>query len=70
MSNEQYEILHIDETYSVPRALILVLHNGRPSSVYQVDCFGYELPPYDGRLVEATQPSNTEGDKNDQSTTT
>lgn len=45
MSNEQYEILHIDETYSVPRALILVLHNGRPSSVYQVDCFGYELPP-------------------------
>ena len=43
MNNETYELLSIDETYDVPRALILVLQNGRPSCLYQIDCYGYEF---------------------------
>lgn len=46
MSNETYELLHIDENYDIPRALILVLQNGRPSCLYQIDCYGYELSPF------------------------
>ena len=52
MTNEEYHLLSIDETYSIPRALILVIHNGKPSSSYQIDVYGYELPPFGQEVSE------------------
>ncbi len=52
MNDTTYELLHIDESYGIPRALILVLHNDKPSCLYQIDCYGYELPPFDERSVQ------------------
>lgn len=46
MSNEEYQLLSIDEARSTPRAMILVLANGKPSAIYEVDIYGYEAPDY------------------------
>lgn len=32
MSNEEYQLLAIDETYEIPRALILVTQHGKPTA--------------------------------------
>ena len=53
MSNEEYQLLSVDEARDIPRAMILVLTNGRPSAVYEVDIYGFELPINDHIITEA-----------------
>lgn len=55
MTHEEYELLSIDATYDIPRALILVIQNGKPSVLYQLDVYGYELPPF-GKEVDEIKP--------------
>jgi hypothetical protein len=52
MSNEEYQLLAIDGTYDIPRALMLVTRNGKPSSLYQVDVYGYVLSPFSNDVSE------------------
>lgn len=45
MSNEEYQILEImTGRTSIPRALVLVITNGKPTAIYELDVYGYECP--------------------------
>lgn len=54
MESIEYQILEIEQgrTY-VPRALVLQIKNNKPVAIYQLDVYGFEMPP---EIDEATTP--------------